>query len=242
MERKTAVVTGGSRGMGKAIAEELAGMGYDLILVAKDADRLKKTSAEIAKKWKVKVEPFKCDLADAKEIDRFCQGLVSKNRNLDVLINNAGIYVPGSTENASLEKYDEIMSVNTRGMFYMTHKLLPLLKKGQTKRIVIISSVWALDTYPVAGYENGTIYSISKWALRGWVRSLREEVRRYNIGVTILYPGAVWTDEWEGAKTPKKSFIDPAEVGKIVGTVLSTRPETVIEEIKMVPIVGHIHG
>ncbi len=120
----------------------------------------------------------------------------------------------------------------------MTQKLLPLLEKGHNQRVIIISSVWALDSYPAEGREAGTLYSMSKWALRGWARSLRAELRKYNIGVTIIYPGVVFTDEWKGTKTPREKFIEPTDIGKVVGAVLSTSSKTVIEEVIVRTIEG----
>ncbi len=239
MGGKTAVITGGSRGIGRAIAEELAGAGYDLILVSKDANKLSKTATEISKRFKVNVESAKCDLSNVKEIDTLSKLIASKKISIDVLVNNAGTFISGSTEKASLDSYDIMQSVNTRGMFYLTQKLLPFIKKGREKRIIIISSCRALDQYP-GGSADGALYAISKWALRGWARSLRAEVREYKIGVTIIYPGAVYTDLWEGTETPKEQFIDPKDVAKAVSAALSVGSQTVMEEIIIMPLSGNI--
>ncbi len=160
---------------------------------------------------------------------KFCS---SKKIIPDILVNNAGIYKPGTTAKSKLEKYENIMQVNTRGMFYLTQKLLPLLKKSKNNpRIIIISSVWALDSYKAEGRADGTIYSMSKWALRGWARSLRAELRKNKIGVTIIYPGAVFTDEWEGTAITREKFFEPGDIGKVVAMTVSTNPKTVIEEV-----------
>lgn len=238
MDGKTAIVTGGSRGIGKAIAEELADMGYNLVLIAKDASRLKKTADGIAKGRKIHIDTFKCDLANTKEIDELYDFISSKKINVDILINNAGTFVGGSTENATLKSYDEQQAINTRGMFYLTQRLLPLIKKGKEKRIVIISSVRALDHYQ--GGEGGAIYAISKWGVRGWARSLREEFRKYKIGITVIYPGPVFTDQWKGTETPEEKFISPIDIAKGVRAALSVGPQTVIEEITIMPLVGNI--
>lgn len=238
---RTAIITGGSRGMGKAIAEQLASLGYDIIILAKDKKRADKAAREMAKKYRVVARSFSCDLSKTKEIDSFSR-FCSTNRIVpSILVNNAGIYSPGPTEREPIETYDAIMSVNTRGMFYLTKKLLPLMKKTKGGRIVIISSAWALDSFPAEGKAEGTVYSISKWALRGWARSLRAEVRRHGIGVTIIYPGAVITDEWKGTEFPHKTFIQPEDIGRIVGTVVSTSSETVIEEVIVKPLRGDMH-
>ncbi len=238
MGEKTAIVTGGSKGIGRAIAEELAGMGYNLVLVAKDKKGLKKTAEEIRKKCKRNMEIFPCDLSSTKEIDSFIKFCATLEIIPDVLVNNAGTFIGGTTEDASLESYDKLQSINIRGMFYLTQKLIPLIKKSQVKRIVLISSVRALDQYPDG--EGGALYAISKWALRGWARSMREELRKYKIGVTVIYPGAVFTDIWKGTKTAKGEFIDPKDVAKAVGATLSIGSQTVIEELVIMPLAGNI--
>jgi len=237
---RTAMVTGGSRGIGKAIAAQLASMGYNLLIVAKDASRMKQTAKELAQQYGSKVEFFQCDISKTKEIDSLHDFCMSKGITPNILVNNAGIYHPGSSE-GTIEKYDSMMAINSRGVFYLTQKLLPLIKKTKNGRIIIISSTWALDSYNAEGKEDGTVYAISKWALRGWARSLRSELRKYGIGVTIIYPGAVITDEWEGTELPHESFIQPEDIGKIVGTIVSTNDQTVIEEVTVRPLSGEMH-
>ena len=227
----TAIITGGSRGIGRAIAEELANMGYDLVLIAKDKERLGKTAKEIATKYRRKVAYFPCDLSNMKEIDSFEKYCIKNKIIPDVLVNNAGIWTPAPTRATSIERYDEIMATNTKSMFYLTQKLLPRLKKGRIKRIVIISSIWAQDSNPPKGKEESTVYAMSKWALRGWGRMLREEVRKEGIGVTIIYPGAVLTDEWEGTKVPKEKFIKPEDIGKVVRAAIEIGDSSSIDEI-----------
>lgn len=235
---ETAVITGGSRGIGKAIAEELASKGYDLILLANDKARLDKTAKEIVKKHRVRVDGFACNLSDTKDIDSFERYCKAKKVAVDVLVNNAGTFIPGSTEGASIDAYDAMQAVNMKGAFYLTQKLIPFIKKGKGKRIMIISTCRALEPYP--GGSDGTLYAISKWAMRGWARSLREELRKYRVGVTVIYPGAVYTDLWEGTETPKEQFIDPKDVAKAVGAALSVSPQTVIEDMVVMPLVGNI--
>lgn len=231
-----AVVTGGSRGIGKAIAAELAEMGYNLLLVAKEPSKLKATASELSKKYNVKVAQFACDMAETNAIDKLYKFCTSGKLSPTVLVNNAGIFLEGSTAGMEIEQYDKTMSVNVRGMVYLTKKLMPLMKKEGGERIIIISSIWALDSYPVDGRDDGTIYSISKWALRGWARSLRAEARKMNIGVTVIYPGQTFTDEWEGTSTPKERFISPEDIGKVVRAVMATGPQTVIEEVVIRPL------
>ncbi len=240
MDNKMAIVTGGSRGIGRAIAEELASIGYDLVLLSKNKAKLEETSKEIASRYGRKVTPFPCDLSDMKAIDKFEKFCATNKVIPDVLVNNVGIWAPASTGESSTERYDEIMTTNAKGVFYLTQRLLPVLKKGRAKRIIIISSTWAQDFSLAGGKSESTVYAMSKWALRGWGRMLREEVRGDGISVTIVYPGAVFTDEWEGTKTPKEKFIKPEDIGKVVRAAVEISPGSCIDEVIVNTKVGSL--
>jgi short-subunit dehydrogenase len=230
-----AVITGGSRGIGKGIAKELAEMGYNLFLLGKSQSELKKATDELTT-YGVTVDYCACDLSSTSSIDELYKLFISRKIIPDILVNNAGIFVEGSTSKAKMASFDHVMAVNVKGMFYLTQKLLPLIAKGKDKRIIITSSIWALDSYPAEGREDATLYAISKWAIRGWARSLRAEVKKDDIGVTVIYPGETLTDQWKGTVIPKERFMNPSDIGKIVRAVLSTGPQTVIEEVIVRPI------
>lgn len=234
--RGVALVTGGSRGIGFGIAEELAEMGYGLFLVAKDVKRLKRAAEVLERRHGITVRYAACDLSSTRSIDSLYRTVASKVKTLDVLVDNAGVYISGGTASASMGKFDRIFSVNMRGMFYLTKRMLPFIMRGKTKRIILTSSIWAWDSYPTDGREDGTIYSISKWAVRGWARSLRAELKKHRIGVTVIYPGETLTDEWRGSGIPAERFMKPGDLGKIVRAVLSTGPGTVIEEVTVRPM------
>jgi NAD(P)-dependent dehydrogenase (short-subunit alcohol dehydrogenase family) len=224
-----AVVTGGSRGIGRAIAEQLLDMGYSVVITAKENERLRKAAAEMSKKGMV--EYFACDLSDIKEIDALCKFISDKKTALNVLVNNAGIWAEGDTSTAKMDVYDRMMNTNTRGAFYLTQKLLPMLKKAKNARIIITSSTHGLDASRADGRADATLYAMSKWGLRSWAKFLREEVRPFGIGVTVMYPGPVLTDEWEGHTYKKERFVRPADIGKAVRLVLSLSDNTAIDEI-----------
>ena len=236
MARHTALITGGSRGIGLAIAKELASIGYDIFLTSKNEKSLKDAAEQIRKLSNAKVEYLMCDLSNTKSIEAFHKKFSKKVKSLDVLVNNAGIYEEGTTSNSSMEKFDKVINSNLKGMFYLTQKLMHPIEKGSIKRIVIVSSIVALDSYPSKSGVGGTLYAISKWALRGWARTLREETRKKNIGVSIIYPGEVLTDMWEGSNIPAQRFIQPEDIASVVKTVVSTNPQTVVEEVVVRPM------
>ena len=148
-----------------------------------------------------------------------------------MLVNNAGMWAEGDTSTAKMEMYDRMMNTNTRGAFYLTQKLLPMLKKAKNARIIITSSTHGLDASSADGRADATLYAMSKWSLRSWAKFLREEVRPFGIGVTVMYPGPVLTDEWEGHTYKEERFVRPSDIGKAVRLVLSLSGNAVVDEI-----------
>lgn len=240
MERRVALVTGGSKGIGLAIARELAGMGYDIVLVARDRPALKEAAGAISGGNGARVRCFPCDVSDTRQVDRLYSFCASRKLAPSVLVDNAGIYFDDNTEKSEIGSYDKMMSVNFRGMFYLMHRFIPLLKRKKGARVFLTASSRALDDYPAQDGIGGTLYSISKWAVRGWSKSLRAELRRYGVGVTVIYPGATRTDLWRGSKTPKGDFVQPEDIAKLVGTALSLSKNAVIEDVVIRPLRGEI--
>ena len=230
------LITGGSRGIGKAIAEELAMSGYDLILLAKNSETLNKTQTEIVSKYNVKVDSIQCDLDNTVEIDRLYSICKTRNYKLDAIIHSAGIFIEGCNLESSIDVYDKTMNVDVRAIYYLTKILLPLLFGQPKPRVIIIGSTAGLEPYPI-----GSIYGVAKWALRGYAINLRQELMREGIGVTLVNPGSTFTDLWEGVELPSDRFVQPRDIGKLVRVSLTLEKNTVVDEIIVRPMLGDVH-
>lgn len=231
-----ALVTGGSRGIGKGIAHELALNGFDLVLLAKSKDNLEKAKREITSDSRTRVDALQCDVSDPKEIERAFKQCKDRGYGIDVLVHSAGIFIEGCDLDSSLEVYDATMNVNLRAIYYLTRLFRPLLKGRPKPRVIIIGSTAGLEAYTI-----GSVYGIAKWGLRGYAINLREELKKDRIGVTLINPGSTFTDLWAGTKHPPSRFVQPRDIGKLVVSSLSLAKNTVVDEIVVRPMLGDIH-
>jgi short-subunit dehydrogenase len=154
---------------------------------------------------------------------------------VDVLINNAGYFLPGSVHSEPDGTLDEMLRVNLLSAYHVTRALLPAMmqkKAGYVFNICSIASVQA--------YNNGGSYSISKFAMLGFGKNLREEMKPYNIKVTNIMPGAVYTDSWSGSGVEKERIMEATDVAKIIYTATQLSPQACVEDVVMRPHLGDL--
>jgi NAD(P)-dependent dehydrogenase (short-subunit alcohol dehydrogenase family) len=187
LEGRTAVVTGAASGIGRAIATSLAKRGCHLALADVDDDGLQGTAAEIAAGG-VRVSRHHLDVADAAAVAAFPPRVTGEHPGVDILVNNAGVALGGTFEQTAEADFEWLFAINFWGVVRMTRAFLPLLHKSEEARIVNISSVFGLIAPP-----GQTAYAASKFAVRGFSESLRHELVRTNIGVTVVHPGGIAT-------------------------------------------------
>jgi NAD(P)-dependent dehydrogenase (short-subunit alcohol dehydrogenase family) len=187
LEGRTAVVTGAASGIGRAIATSLAKRGCHLALADVDDDGLQGTAAEIAAGG-VRVSRHHLDVADAAAVAAFPSRVTGEHAGVDILVNNAGVALGGTFEQTAEADFEWLFAINFWGVVRMTRAFLPLLHKSEEARIVNISSVFGLIAPP-----GQTAYAASKFAVRGFSESLRHELARTNIGVTVVHPGGIAT-------------------------------------------------
>ena len=184
--RKKALITGASRGIGEAIAKELARQGFDLTLTCLNSlDRLKELAGGLEKKYGVSCHIFQGDMGDPEAVDRLFDGL---NR-LDVLINNAGISHIGLLSDMSVSQWKRVMSTNLDSCFYTCRRAIPLMVHAKQGRIINISSVWGQ-----AGASMEAAYSASKGGVNSLTKALAKELAPSNIQVNAIACGVIDTD------------------------------------------------
>jgi 3-oxoacyl-[acyl-carrier protein] reductase len=224
---KVAIVTGASRGIGRAIALALAREGCHLALAARTKRDLEET-ARMAKDLGVQVLSVPTDLKEEDSILALAESVSGRFRRLDILINNAGITHAALMENTRTEDFDRCIAVNARGPFILCRECLPLLKKARPGYIVNISSVVG-----VKGYPNQTAYTASKHALRGMSMALAEELRNENIRVHVICPGGVNTDMIGNVRPDirKDELIAPEEIAELVLYLVTHKGNAVVDEL-----------
>jgi NAD(P)-dependent dehydrogenase (short-subunit alcohol dehydrogenase family) len=222
---KVAVVTGGGRGIGAAIARKLAALGATTIICGRKPAPLEQTAKEI------QAEALVCDVNDWNSVAQLAQRIRETFSRLDILVNNAGIGdFGGPLHTMPLENWDAVLNTNLRGVFYTVRALAPLMIAGGGGDIVNISSIAGKNALP-----NGAAYAASKWGLNGLSYSIAEELRGHKIRVSVVCPGSTDTElsPHEG-KDPKK-MLQPDDVAHVVAMLVTQAPQSFASEIVLRP-------
>ena len=229
---KRYLITGASRGIGRAIAGKLASTGDSLLLHGRDREALA-TTCQLVEAKKARAIPLCYDLRDPVEIQKMIEEIGPKP--LDVLINNAGIAFVKPLADITLEEWTSTLAVNVTAPFLLTQKLLPLLPAGSS--IVNILSIAAKT-----GFPDWSCYCMSKFALEGFSQAVREEVRARGIRVLNVYPAATSTGIWNGVKGewPREKMLSPDEIGEAVAYALSRPAEVAVENITLSSSAGRL--
>lgn len=228
------VITGASRGIGRAVAERFAVDGGIVILNARNETALTSFAAELQQRSKATVLTYAADLSISESAAAFgswCLGQCTP----DVVVNNAGSFLPGSIHNEAEGTLHEMMQVNLFSAYYLTRALLPKMMERRSGHIFNMCSIASLQAY-----ENGGSYSISKFALAGFSKNLREEMKPYNIKVTGVYPGAVYTDSWAGSGVDPKRIMETNDIARVIYAAAHLSTQACVEDIVMRPQLGDL--
>lgn len=230
------IITGASKGLGKAMAERFAKGGYDLYLCSRDQRTLQSAQQELGARYPgVTIHSKSADMGVKEQVAAFGQWLLDAGAGVDVLINNAGVFLPGSVHNEAEGVLEQLMAVNLYSAYHLTRQLLPVMMARRAGHIFNICSVASLQAYP-----NGGAYSISKYALAGFSANLREEMKPYGIKVTTVYPGAAFTDSWAGSGVDPNRIMTAADVAGMVFAASELSPQATVEEILLRPQLGDL--
>jgi 3-oxoacyl-[acyl-carrier protein] reductase len=231
-EKTLAVVTGGSRGIGAAIARRLAAEGIHVLLVGRDQERLHQVQEEIAA-TAGSAECIPCDLQDADSVATLGDHIRKKYGRCDLLINCAGIGRMGKPlYETTVSDFDAMIATNLRGPFLMIRAIAPLMISQGNGHIVNISSLAGKNPLP-----NGAAYAASKWGLHGLTYSLAEELRDYGIRVSIVAPGSVATEfsRSGGSKNPDKK-LRPEDIAHVVAMLANQSAQSFVSEVLVRPL------
>ena len=231
--KKTAVVTGGTEGIGKAIVQKLALDGYQVITCARHKHALI-TLQKICTTSSHNIKFQVCDLSRKHEVLKFAN-FIKQAGNVGVLVNNAGVFLGDTIVDEDDNNLSKLIETNLYSAYFLTKALLPLMLAQNYATIVNICSIASFMAYP-----GGSSYAISKHALLGFSRSLRAEFQDQNIRVTSILPGATYTRSWATSNLPSARFMPAEDIAQVVSMVCKLSPRTVIEDIIMRPQLGDI--
>jgi NADP-dependent 3-hydroxy acid dehydrogenase YdfG len=227
---KKIFISGASRGIGLAIARIFYAAGFQTIICSRNEEKLAQAKAEMPD-----LHTFVCDVSKKEDIQNLAQTLNKRFGALDILVNNAGIFSMESISEGLEETLENLMQTNFYSAFYLTKGVLPLMvaqKEGTIFNICSISSIQP--------NKHISLYSVSKYALLGFAKNLREEMKAHNIRVINLLPSSTKTDSWEGTEIPDSRFIAPEDLAKVVFDTYYLSERTVLEEIVIRPMLGDI--
>ena len=226
LQGKVAVVTGGNRGIGRGIAEALAGSGMVVALTARDPRVAAKAAAEIGSG----ARGYACDVRRPEQVAALFAAVDKDLGGVDVLVNNAGVGVFGKVVEMSLDDWHAVIETNVNGLFYCTREAIPRMKRRGGGYIFNLSSLAGRNAFPGAA-----AYCASKHAVNGFSEVLFQEVREDGIRVTYLMPGSVATDFGRGAAAKQGWALQPEDVGEMVVDLLLTHPRAMHSRVEMRP-------
>ena len=230
------VITGASRGMGKSLAKIFALHGYDLFLCSKTESYLLSTIEELKAQFpNVDIKGKALDLGIKVQAQMFADWVMNDTETVDVLINNAGTFIQGNVSDEPEGALEQMLAINLYSAYYTTRAFLPKMRAAQTGHIFTTCSIASLAAYP-----GGGAYSISKHALLGFTKNLRQELMADGIKVTAIIPGAVYTDSWKGSGVPEERIMEADDIAKMVFAATQLSPQAVVDEIIIRPQLGDL--
>lgn len=232
---KHAIITGASKGIGKAVAEKLAEEGFDIAICARTAEDLAVAKKAIeAKRAGVKVLAEVVDMGEKAQVLAYGKKVLETfNAAPDILVNNAGIFVPGAVHEEEEGHLEKMMAVNLYSAYHLTRFLLPAMKERRSGHIFNLCSTASHKAYP-----NGGSYSITKFALLGFSQNLREEMKPFSVKVTSVSPGPTLTASWQGYDGPADRLMEPGDVASMIWAAYTLSKQAVVEDILMRPMLG----
>ncbi|WP_339700724.1 SDR family oxidoreductase [Algoriphagus aquimarinus] len=232
---KSILVTGGTKGIGRAIIERFAAEGFDIFTCARNEADLASLKTSLKEKYtNIKVLAIQADLSKKAEVAK----LVNEVKAVaipDVLVNNTGVFIPGAIHDEADGNFELMMETNLYSAYYMTRGFAQEMIARKSGHIFSMGSVAGLTAYP-----NGGSYAVSKWAMLGMTKCLREELKPHQIKVTSILAGATYTSSWEGVDLPISRFMKAEDVAESVWAAYNLSPQSVVEEIVIRPQLGDI--
>ncbi len=232
MTKKITIISGASRGIGRAISLRLAHEGHFVVVLARNAEEIGELEHEIDEAGG-KALSIVCDITDEQQVNAAVAEVIRDFRRIDCLINNAGVGVFKSAEEITSEDWDRVMDINVKGSFLLTRAVLPHMKAAGSGHILGIASDVSKRTF-----ASGSLYTASKYAQHAFFESLRREVRPLGIKVSVVYPGLVDTyfHQAEQGEPQQAKFLHADDIAAAVSYILHAPPHVLVDELMIHPM------
>lgn len=230
------IVTGATKGIGSAIAAKFAAAGHTIVVCARTEQDLQAMKIDFQQQFPQSKFLYKpVDMSSAEAVKSFGNWVLAEGIVPDILVNNAGSFKPGSVYNEEEGTLEEMIATNLYSAYHLTRMLLPAMMQKKRGHIFNICSIASLHAY-----ANGGAYSISKFAMLGFSKNLREEMKPHGIKVTAVCSGAVLTNSWAGSGIDPKRIMEAEDVADMIFAASQLSPMAVVEDIILRPQLGDL--
>jgi len=225
-----AVITGATRGIGRAIALKLADNGYDLAISSRHQEGLDELTEAVRHTGR-KVFLLEADLSRKEDVYRFCKSVEKEFPKVDVLVNNAGMFLPDSILDEPDQSFEDQLDLNLKAAYYTSKFFGKMMRRQLSGHIFNICSVASRQIV-----ENAGAYSVTKTALLSLNHVFRDELSKYNVKVTAILPGSTLTSSWEGTTIPAGKFVQPENIADAICHILNLSAGVNVDEIIIKPV------
>ena len=233
---KNIVISGASRGIGKAIALKFASEGWNVAFCSRSAEKLLALEKELeAVNPEGKYLAFVCDVSDQEAVRDFAKASSEFLGEVDIIMNNAGVFIQGNVHDMDANDFQQMMLTNLTSAFTLTKALIGPMKERKSGHVFNMSSIAGYLAYP-----NGGAYNVSKHALTGYSKTLRDDLKEFGVRVSTSYPGATLTDSWAQANLPEERLMRPEDIAKSIYDIYQLSDRTVVEDIVLRPQLGDV--
>ena len=236
MKKKNVIVTGSTKGIGKAIADLLASKGYNLACCARTESDIQNQMRELKRSYPNQAfHGFVVDVSQKEEVRSFAKEAMKAFGRVDVLINNAGVFLPGNILDEEEGILERQLQTNLVSAYELSRQIAPDMVQQGAGDIINMCSVAGIQSYP-----NGGSYCISKFAMRGMSMVLREELKEKGVRVTTILPGGTWSNSWAGVELPPERLMPASDIASAVLMAIELDKASVLEEIILRPQLGDL--
>ena len=230
LSEKTALVTGASRGIGRAIASRLGRLGASVAICARSRDEVERAAAGLRKEG-IRALPIVADVTRAADVQRMIEQTCAQFGEIEILVNNAGVGVFGPFHERSESDWDAVLDTNLKAVFLASRAVAPRMIPLGRGHIINISSLASKSAFP-----GGAIYCASKWGLLGLTACMAEDLRAHGIRVSVICPGSVATDFSSHAGRNPATLLQPEDVAHAVAMLVTQGPHSFISEVDVRPL------
>jgi len=225
-----AVITGASKGIGKAIALKLAQQGYNLAICARNEAELHEFATEL-QVFNVSILVLVVDCSEKEQVISFFNQVQLEMGNVDVLVNNVGVFLPGNLLDEPDEIFEKQQQLNLNSAYYLSKNFGKMMREAKSGHIFNICSIASLQVI-----ENAGSYTVTKTAMLSLNNVLRKALAEFNVKVTAILPGSTLTDSWKGTTIPKETFVQPEDIANSLYSILGLSSGVNVDEIVLTPL------